>query len=91
MNFKSNTFDRLHMDTDCIWKFQRYYLVSHHLARPSLPPPFIVFPHLWRVTLYFFSHIIKIPWFNKQYIQHNKRSTFSILNNIYLHKIFVVL
>ncbi|CAF4081087.1 unnamed protein product, partial [Adineta steineri] len=75
----SNTFDRLHMDTDCIWKFQHYYLVCHHLTRPSLPPPFIVFLHIWRSTLYFFSHIIKLPWFTNQYIQHKNRAKFKIV------------
>ncbi|CAF3846657.1 unnamed protein product, partial [Adineta steineri] len=75
----SNTFDRLHMDTDCIWKFQHYYLVCHHLTRPSLPPPFIVFLHIWRATLYFFSHIIKLPWFTNQYIQHKNRAKFKIV------------
>jgi len=35
-NLLSNTFDRLQLDTDCIWKFQHYYLVCHHLTLPSL-------------------------------------------------------
>ena len=74
----SNTFDRLQLDTDCIWKFQHYYLVCHHLTRPCLPPPFIAFSHFWRVTLYFFSRVIQLPWFTNQYIQHRNRAKFSM-------------
>jgi hypothetical protein len=79
-NFLSNTFDRLHMDADCIWKFQHYYLVCHHLTRPCLPPPLIALQHFWRTTLYFFSHAIRLPWFTNQYIQHKNRAKFSMLD-----------
>jgi hypothetical protein len=74
----SNTFNRLQMDTDCIWKFQHYYLVCHNLTRPSLPPPFIAFSHFWRVTLFFFSQVIKLPWFVNQYVKHKNRAKFSM-------------
>jgi hypothetical protein len=73
----SNTFNRLHMDTDCIWKFQHYSSVCYHLTRPSFPPPLIIFSHIYRVTIYVLSHIFKIKWFHEKYIQHKNRSKFS--------------
>ncbi|CAF1106758.1 unnamed protein product, partial [Didymodactylos carnosus] len=48
----SNTFDRLQTDTDRIWKFQRFSLVYEYLTRPSLPPPLIIFSHLWRFGIW---------------------------------------
>ncbi|CAF3896121.1 unnamed protein product [Adineta steineri] len=74
----SNTFDRLHMDTDCIWKFQHYSLVSYYLTRPTLPPPLVAFSHIYRITIYFFSHICKIKWFQTKYLQHTNRAKFKI-------------
>ncbi|CAF4296461.1 unnamed protein product, partial [Adineta steineri] len=74
----SNTFDRLHMDTDCIWKFQHYSLVSYYLTRPTLPPPLVAFSHIYRLTIYFFSHIRKIKWFQTKYLQHTNRAKFKI-------------
>ncbi|CAF1272530.1 unnamed protein product [Adineta steineri] len=75
----SNTFDRLQTDTDCIWKFQHYSLVCYHLTRPRLPPPFIIFSHIWRIILYFFSHYIKLKWFEKKYIQYKNKGKFRII------------
>ncbi|CAF4328133.1 unnamed protein product, partial [Rotaria sordida] len=56
----SNTFDRLHMDADCIWKFQYYSLVSYYLSRPSLPAPLVIIIHFWRLIVYFLSTYIKL-------------------------------
>ncbi|CAF4489754.1 unnamed protein product [Rotaria sp. Silwood2] len=67
------------MDADCIWKFQHYSLVSYYLSRPSLPPPFVIIIHLWRLILYFFSTYIKSPWFRKKYREHKNRSKFKIV------------
>jgi hypothetical protein len=77
MKMSSNTFDRLQTDTDCIWKFQHYSLVCYHLTRPCLPPPFIFISHIWRATLYFFSHYIKSKWFKLKYIEHKNKEKFS--------------
>ena len=73
----SNTFDRLQLDTDCIWKFQHYSLVCYHLTRPSLPPPLVIFSHVYRMIVYFFSHAVKIDWFYRRYLQQKSRSKFS--------------
>ncbi|CAF1432056.1 unnamed protein product, partial [Rotaria sordida] len=51
-----HTLYRLHADTDCIWKFQRYSLVRHHLARPLLPQPLIIISHIYRLIIYVFTH-----------------------------------
>ncbi|CAF3635067.1 unnamed protein product, partial [Rotaria sp. Silwood1] len=50
-SFSSNIFDRLQNDTDRIWKFQRYSLICEYLSRPSIPPPFIIVAHHWRLIL----------------------------------------
>ena len=73
----SNTFDRLQTDTDCIWKFQHYSYVCQNLTLPTLPPPLIVFSHMYRITIYFFSHYIKSKWFQLKYIQHKNKEKFS--------------
>ncbi|CAF1236916.1 unnamed protein product [Rotaria sordida] len=70
----SNTFDRLHSDTNCIWKFQQYSLVCYELKRPLLPPPLIIISHIWRIIIYIFSHIIKINWFYMKYIEEKSQA-----------------
>lgn len=77
----SNTFDRLHLDTDYIWKFQHYSLVCYHLTRPSLPPPLIIFSHIYRLLIHVCSHQLKIKWFCEKYLQHKERSKFSKLKD----------
>ncbi|CAF0806293.1 unnamed protein product [Adineta ricciae] len=82
----SNTFDRLHMDTDCIWKFQHYSLVSHYLTRPCLPPPLVIFSHIYQISIYCFSHMFHIKWFEEKYIQHQNQGKFKIVVNETLTK-----
>ncbi|CAF4060228.1 unnamed protein product [Rotaria sordida] len=82
----SNTFDRLQLDTDCIWKFQHYSYVCYHLTLPSLPPPLIIFSHIYRVMIYIFSHKFKIEWFHQKYIQHTNQSKFKIIADEMLTK-----
>ncbi|CAF0852590.1 unnamed protein product [Rotaria sordida] len=77
----SNTFDRLHMDADCIWKFQYYSLVSYYLSRPSLPAPLVIIIHFWRLIVYFLSTYIKLPWFRRKYRKHQNRSKLHIVAN----------
>ena len=67
----------MHLDTDCIWKFQHYGLVCYHLTRPSLPPPLVLFSHINLLIIYIFSHLFRIKWFEERYIQHKNRSKFS--------------
>ncbi|CAF1500635.1 unnamed protein product [Rotaria sordida] len=74
----SNTFDRLQNDTDCIWKFQRYSLICEYRSRPSLPPPFILFSHLWRLTLYTLSLCPKSAWLQDAYSGHTNRTKYKI-------------
>ncbi|CAF1167216.1 unnamed protein product [Rotaria sordida] len=80
----SNTFNRLQVDIDCIWKFQHYSLVCYHLTRPCLPPPFIFITHIWRGTLYFFSHYVQSKWFKLRYIKYKNKEKFSIVIDIRL-------
>ncbi|CAF0789998.1 unnamed protein product [Adineta ricciae] len=75
----SNTFDRLQNDTDRIWKFQRYSLICEYLSRPSLPPPFIVFSHIWRLALYALSPCIRSTWLKEKYAQHTNRTKYKIM------------
>ncbi|CAF4144539.1 unnamed protein product, partial [Rotaria sp. Silwood1] len=72
-----NTFDRLQNDTDRIWKFQRYSLICEYLSRPSLPPPFILFSHLWRLTLHTLSLCSKSKWLQDAYSRHTNRTNYS--------------
>ncbi|CAF3886770.1 unnamed protein product, partial [Rotaria sp. Silwood1] len=78
----SNTFDRLHSDTNCIWKFQQYSLVCYELKRPLLPPPLIIISHIWRIIIYMFSHIIKIKWFYMKYIEEKNQAKKIKINKI---------
>ncbi|CAF1494168.1 unnamed protein product, partial [Adineta steineri] len=82
----SNTFDRLHMDTDCIWKFQQYSLVCYELKRPLFPPPFIIISHIWGIIIYVFSHTFKTKWFYMKYIKQKNQAKFKINVNKLLTK-----
>ena len=73
----SNTFDRLQTDTDRIWKFQRYSLVCEYLSRPALPPPLILFSHIWRFTLYILFKCCKSDCIMNKYDQHQNRTKYS--------------
>jgi hypothetical protein len=82
----SNTFDRLQLDTDCIWKFEYYSLVSYHLHRPSFPPPLVIFSHVYHLIIYVFSFIFKIGWFYEISRHHENRSKFSkVLKSIFVN------
>lgn len=81
MEYFSNTFNELHVDTDNLWKFQQYSLVCHYLSRPLLPPPLIVINHLWRMIGYLCSKICKTKWF---YIKHEDRNKLSKFRRIRL-------
>jgi len=72
----SNTFDRLQTDTDRIWKFQRYSLVCEYLSRPALPPPLILFSHIWRFTLYILFKCCKSDCIMNKYDQHQNRTKY---------------
>ena len=72
----SNVFDRLQTDTDRIWKFQRYSLVCEYLSRPSLPPPFILFAHLWQASIYVLSRCCKCQCFQTQSRHHILQTTY---------------
>ncbi|CAF4616402.1 unnamed protein product [Rotaria socialis] len=74
----SYIFDRLHTNTDEIWKFQRYELIREYLSRPSLPPPLILLSHVWRLVLYTLLKCYRSECFKKIYDQHRKRTTYRI-------------
>lgn len=35
-----------------VWKFQRYVIVMEYEQKPSLPPPLIIFSHLYLIYKY---------------------------------------
>ncbi|CAF1382782.1 unnamed protein product, partial [Rotaria sordida] len=74
----SNTFTNLQVDTDRIWKFQQYTLVCEYLSRPSLPPPLIIFSHVWRLTLCIAAKYFKLNFFQEQYRRHLNRTDYKI-------------
>ncbi|CAF3539975.1 unnamed protein product [Rotaria socialis] len=78
----SNTFDRLQSDTDRIWKFQRYSLVREYLSRPALPPPFIFFPHVWRLILHLSVCCCKSQCIQNKYSAHANRIEYKTKLNI---------
>lgn len=45
--FHSNTFFEVKSISNQVWKFQRYQLIMTFHDRPILPPPLIVFPHIY--------------------------------------------
>lgn len=64
-------------DTDRIWKFQRYALVYEYLSRPVLPPPLILFAHVWRLTFFLLSRCCKSKWLQEKYRNHTTRMRYS--------------
>ncbi|UJR33345.1 hypothetical protein I4U23_020794 [Adineta vaga] len=82
----TTTFDLLHNDADCIWKFQQYSLVCYHSRRPLLPPPLIILSHIWRVIIYLFSHVFETKSFYKRYMKRKNRAKFKIYVNAMLTK-----
>ena len=49
IKFLSSTFQKLQANTNEIWRFQRYRLVFEYLSLPSLPPPFVIFSHMFLI------------------------------------------
>lgn len=45
----SNTFFEVKSISNQVWKFQRYQLIMTFHDRPILPPPLIIFPHIYIV------------------------------------------
>lgn len=43
----SNTFFEVKSISNQVWKFQRYQLIMTFHDRPILPPPLIIFPHIY--------------------------------------------
>ncbi|CAF3854232.1 unnamed protein product, partial [Rotaria magnacalcarata] len=77
----SNIFDRLHTNTDQIWKSQRYELICEYLSRPSLPPPLILLSHVWRLVLYTLLKCVSSQCMKEIYDQHITRTTYKIEHN----------
>jgi len=67
----------LQTDTDRIWKFQRYQLVCEYLSRPSLPPPLILFSHVYRFILYLLSKCFTCEGIQHAYRRHSSRTKYS--------------
>ncbi|KAK3787677.1 hypothetical protein RRG08_031907 [Elysia crispata] len=51
----SYTFQRIQANTDMHWCFQRFNLVHEYMARPVLPPPFIIISHITQVVTNFLN------------------------------------
>ncbi|CAF2167686.1 unnamed protein product [Rotaria magnacalcarata] len=77
----SHTFDKLQEDADRIWKYQRYLLVSEYYSRSSLPPPLIIFSHLWRLTIQILGKCCRRPYFQKKLQEHSRQISYKYLFN----------
>ena len=69
----SYTFERVQEDSDKVWKFQRYDLVSEYHGRPVAAPPLIFIGHI----------IIFIRWIWQLCRCGNPPSTESALSMLY--------
>lgn len=47
----SNTFFEVKSISNQVWKFQRYQLIMTFHDRPVLPPPMIIFSHLYIIII----------------------------------------
>lgn len=45
----NNTYIRISKSSDQLWKYHRYYIVLKYESKPMLPPPLIVFSHLFLI------------------------------------------
>ena len=43
----NNTYIRISKSSDQVWKYHRYYIILKYESKPMLPPPLIVFSHLF--------------------------------------------
>uniref|UniRef100_A0A3P8UV35 Transient receptor potential cation channel, subfamily M, member 1b n=1 Tax=Cynoglossus semilaevis TaxID=244447 RepID=A0A3P8UV35_CYNSE len=55
----NNTFFEVKSISNQVWKFQRYQLIMTFHDRPILPPPLIIFSHLYILFNRMFRHCIK--------------------------------
>ncbi|XP_072024680.1 transient receptor potential cation channel subfamily M member 2-like [Amphiura filiformis] len=58
----SNTYQRVQGETDLHAKFQRYSLTKEFFNRPLLPPPLIIFAHLYRLIRYILHKARILRW-----------------------------
>ncbi|CAF2112637.1 unnamed protein product [Rotaria magnacalcarata] len=77
----SYIFDRLHTNTDQIWKFQRYELICEYLSRPSLPPPLILLSLVWRLVLYTLLRCCRSHHLQEIYDQQTRQNTYKLKYN----------
>ncbi|CAF3658171.1 unnamed protein product [Rotaria socialis] len=77
----SHTFEKLQEDADRIWKYQRYLLVSEYYSRSSLPPPLIIFSHLWQLTIQILGKCCRRPYFQKKLQEHSRQTNYKYLFN----------
>ncbi|CAM4950644.1 unnamed protein product [Rotaria socialis] len=77
----SHTFEKLQEDADRIWKYQRYLLVSEYYSRSSLPPPLIIFSHLWQLTIQILGKCCRRPYFQKKLQEHFRQTNYKYLFN----------
>ncbi|KAL8572120.1 hypothetical protein ACOMHN_052917 [Nucella lapillus] len=57
----SYTFQRVQDETDNHWNYQRFSLVREYYERPWLPPPFIVFSHVFMLIMWCVRKCTKRP------------------------------
>lgn len=50
-SFYSNTFFEVKSISNQVWKFQRYQLIMTFHDRPVLPPPMIIFSHIYIIAV----------------------------------------
>ncbi|EDV18665.1 uncharacterized protein TRIADDRAFT_62849, partial [Trichoplax adhaerens] len=47
-----DTYVKVQENSDIIWKSQRYTLITEFVKKPSLPAPFIIIAHFYRLLKY---------------------------------------
>lgn len=45
----SNTFQNVHVKSETLWRYYLYDLIYEYFDKPILPPPLIIFSHLYTV------------------------------------------
>ena len=69
----SNTYEKVQENSDRVWKFKRYDVISEYNDRPALCPPLIVLAHLY----YGFLSLVFLCKCCRKYANQSKFGTLS--------------
>ncbi|CAF1009735.1 unnamed protein product, partial [Brachionus calyciflorus] len=62
----SSTFQRVHENTDLIWKFQRYALVYEYVEAPVFPAPFCMVIYLFKAFRTIFKRMCRKKFYEEE-------------------------